>query len=48
MSSRIIAEIDYDKDGKQVGWLGLPHSVTRSAYGKIMIPIARVGRPSRQ
>ena len=40
MSSRIIAEIDYEKDGKQVGWLGLPHSVTRSAYGKIMIPIA--------
>jgi hypothetical protein len=24
MSSRIIAEIDYEKDGKQVGWLGLP------------------------
>src|SRR5262249_12641419 len=40
MSSRIIAEIDYEKDGKQVGWLGLPHSVTRSAYGKIMMPIA--------
>jgi predicted deacylase len=40
MSSRIIAEIDYEKDGKQIGWLGLPHSVTRSAYGKIMMPIA--------
>jgi predicted deacylase len=38
--TRIVADIDFDKDGKQVGWLGLPHSVTRSAYGRIMIPIA--------
>jgi hypothetical protein len=38
--SRIWTDIDYDRDGKQVGWLHLPHSVTRSAYGTIAIPIA--------
>jgi predicted deacylase len=38
--TRIFTDIDYEKTGKQVGWLGLSHSVTRSAYGAIMIPIA--------
>jgi predicted deacylase len=38
--TRLVSDIDFDKDGKQVTWLGLPHSVTRSAYGRIMIPIA--------
>lgn len=38
--TRIWTEIDFDRDGKQVGWLQLPHSVTRSAYGNISIPIA--------
>jgi predicted deacylase len=38
--SRIFTHIDYEKDGKQVGWLYLPYSVTRSAYGNIAIPIA--------
>jgi uncharacterized protein len=40
--SRIETDIDYDKAGKQVGWLHLPHSVTRSAYGNIAIPVAVV------
>jgi predicted deacylase len=31
--------IDYDKAGKQVGVLNLEHSVTRSGYGMIRIPI---------
>jgi predicted deacylase len=35
----IFTDVDYDKDGKQVDWLYLPHSVTRSAYGAIGIPI---------
>lgn len=39
MSTRIWTRVDYDKDGKQNGWLQLPHSVTRSAYGNIAIPI---------
>jgi hypothetical protein len=40
--TRIWSEIDYEKSGKQVGWLMLPHSVTRSAYGMIAIPVAVV------
>jgi predicted deacylase len=39
-SSLIWTDIDYDREGKQVGWLHLPHSVTRSAYGTLAIPIA--------
>ena len=38
--SRISSEIDFDRDGKQVGFLRLPHSVHRSAYGWIPIPVA--------
>jgi uncharacterized protein len=38
----IFTDIDYDAQGKQVDWLHLPHSVTRSAYGAISIPIAVV------
>jgi predicted deacylase len=40
--SLIWTEVDYDQAGKQVGFLHLPHSVTRSAYGVIRIPIAVV------
>ncbi|MFB3819732.1 MAG: succinylglutamate desuccinylase/aspartoacylase family protein [Candidatus Methylomirabilales bacterium] len=39
-TTRIYTDVDYEKDGKQVGWLYLPYSVTRSAYGNIAIPIA--------
>jgi hypothetical protein len=40
--TRIWTDVDYDRPGKQIGWLNLHHSVTRSAYGNIMIPIAVV------
>jgi predicted deacylase len=36
----IWTDVDYERDGKQVGWLALPHSVTRSAYGTLRIPVA--------
>lgn len=36
----IFSDIDYEREGKQVDWLQLPHSVTRSAYGTISIPVA--------
>ncbi len=36
----LFADIDYEADGKQVGRLALPWSVTRSAYGVIPIPVA--------
>jgi len=43
MSATIIfSDIDFERDGKQVDWLNLPHSVNRSAYGVISIPIAVV------
>lgn len=40
--SLIHCEIDLDAPGKQVGFLRLPHSVHRSAYGWIPIPIVTV------
>lgn len=38
--TEMIPTVDFEADGKQIGWLRLPHSVTRSAYGVIPIPIA--------
>jgi predicted deacylase len=38
--SRLTAEIDFDRDGKQHGFIRLPYSVHRSAYGWIPIPVA--------
>jgi predicted deacylase len=40
--SRLSAEIDFDRDGKQHGFIRLPHSVHRSAYGWVPIPVACV------
>jgi predicted deacylase len=39
-SSPIATDIDFNRDGKQTGYLRLPHSVHRSAYGWIPFPIA--------
>jgi hypothetical protein len=38
--TKLWTTIDLERDGKQVGTLNLPHSVTRSAYGVIPIPMA--------
>jgi len=38
--SLIESTVDFDKDGIQFGLLRIPHSVHRSAYGHIGIPIA--------
>ncbi len=35
----ISAEVDFDAEGKQTGYLRVPHSVHRSAYGWIPVPI---------
>ncbi len=40
IASRLSSEVDFERDGKQVGFLRLPHSVHRSAYGWIPIPVA--------
>ena len=41
-SSRISSEIPFDQEGKHVGFLRLPHSIHRSAYGWIPIPVASI------
>lgn len=38
-TSRIWTEVDLDRTGKQIGALNIEHSVTRSAYGIIEVPI---------
>lgn len=35
----ITSEIDFDTEGKQAGYLRVPHSTHRSAYGWIAVPI---------
>ena len=40
--TKITCEIDLAKDGKHAGFLRLPHSVHRSAYGFLAIPIVSV------
>ena len=40
--SLITSEIDFEAEGKYTGFLRLPHSVHRSAYGRILIPIVMV------
>src|SRR5450631_1888534 len=37
--SRLVAEVDFEADGKQTGFIRLFHSVHSSAYGFIPIPI---------
>ena len=41
-STLIVSEIEYDQDGKQTGYLRLPYSVHRSAYGWIPVPIVQL------
>jgi len=41
-TTRIWSDIDFEKTGKQVSWVNLPYSVTRSAYGMIAIPLTVV------
>ncbi|WP_322047208.1 succinylglutamate desuccinylase/aspartoacylase family protein [Paraburkholderia sp. J67] len=42
MSNPIRSEIDFDAPGRQTGYLRLPHSVHRSAYGWIPIPVGSI------
>ena len=42
MSNPISSEISFDENGKHLGYLRLPHSVHRSAYGWIPIPVASI------
>ncbi len=38
--SRLFLELDLAKDGRQTGFIRVPHSVHRSAYGWLPIPVA--------
>ena len=40
--SRLSADIDLGAEGKATGFVRVPHSVHRSAYGWIPIPIVRI------
>jgi uncharacterized protein len=40
--SRLMADIDLSAEGKATGFVRVPHSVHRSAYGWIPIPIVRI------
>ncbi|MBN3854932.1 deacylase [Paraburkholderia sp. Ac-20340] len=42
MVNPIRSEIDFDATGRHTGYLRLPHSVHRSAYGWIPIPVASI------
>ena len=42
LMTQVTPTVDFDQQGKQIGWLRVPHSVTRSAYGTIPVPIAVV------
>jgi predicted deacylase len=46
-SSPIHCEIDLHADGKHAGYLRLPHSAHRSAYGWLPIPIVSIRRGDR-
>ncbi len=40
--SRILSEVDFEQPGKHQGFLRVPHSVHRSAYGWIPVPIVSI------
>ena len=42
LRTRVIADIDYDKTGKQFGYLRVPNSNNDSAWGAVAIPIVVV------
>ena len=42
MNTVIHSEVDFSIEGKHTGYLRLPHSVHRSAYGWIPVPIASI------
>lgn len=42
MTTQIWTRLDYERPGKQIGNLHLPHSVHRSAYGTLTIPVGIV------
>ncbi len=44
----ITSEVDFNRPGKQTGFLRIPHSVHRSAYGWIPVPVVVIARGEGQ
>ncbi len=44
MHTGVICDIDFDRDGRQFGFLGIPVSVDRSPYFQVKVPICRLKR----
>ena len=42
MTSTVFTDIDWDKNGKQIGTLNLPHSPDDDAWGVIPFPAASI------
>lgn len=40
--SRVTTDVDFDKDGKQVGHLRVPHSRDSSGWGSLLVPIVSI------
>ncbi|MBI1774375.1 MAG: succinylglutamate desuccinylase/aspartoacylase family protein [Proteobacteria bacterium] len=40
--SRVSTDIDFERDGKQTGYLSLPFSRHASAYGRVLLPIVSI------
>ena len=40
--SRVATNIDFDKEGKQISYLGVPISTDDSAYGTVTVPITTI------
>jgi hypothetical protein len=47
MTSTVFTDIDWDKDGKQIGTLNLPHSPDDDAWGVIPFPAASIKKWQR-
>ena len=43
-ASPVTCEIDFAAEGRQQGFIRVPHSVTRSAYGFVPVPVISVRR----
>ncbi|MGP1614207.1 MAG: succinylglutamate desuccinylase/aspartoacylase family protein [Pollutimonas bauzanensis] len=46
LATPVVSEVDFDAEGKFHGFLRIPHSVHRSAYGWLPFPVASIRRGS--
>ncbi len=46
--TRLSCDVDFERPGRQVSYLGLSHSDNRRAYGVVPIPIACIAKAPPQ